>query len=101
MLFNFLGILKENGSFRIPLDGETDELSFEEIELKPKDNEPASRVILLNPPLPPEQEKQRNPLQIKIPVLLDDGSIAEIILPNGLKKIDLERIVKVLNAYVQ
>jgi len=36
-----------------------------------------------------------------IPVYLDDGSVAEVYLPNGFKKEDINRIIKVLKAQIE
>ncbi|HEV3414980.1 MAG TPA: hypothetical protein VG101_21020 [Puia sp.] len=93
-----LGLLKDSGLFKVPTAGEVEVIEVEEIPPE-KDTPPATKPILLNPP--GQLDKNPNPTEVKIPVLLDDGGIAQIVLPNGIKRIDLERIGKVIAAYIQ
>ena len=36
-----------------------------------------------------------------IPVFMDDGSVAELYLPKGFNKPDVERVIKVLKAQIE
>lgn len=60
--------------------------------------------------LPPPSEKKKEDRDGKgfqksfnhppIPIFLDGGAVAELYLPNGFNKTDLERVVKVITAYL-
>lgn len=95
-----VGVLKEDNSFKIDQSNSSkDEIPFEEIKKQIKDEQPAGNFIILPPGTnPPGGEV--NPRRVVIPVLLDDGSSTEVPLPNGISRPDIERIVKILTAYL-
>lgn len=94
---NIAGALNGNSYFSVEGGGnEDDVIPFVEVK-DPKEIIPANGTILLKPPAP---KHEPNPAAIKLPVLLEDGKVIEIPLPNGVKKEDLEKIKKVIDAYL-
>lgn len=93
-----LNLINADNFFSIEGDFKTkDETEFEEIDEKDKIKDGEIRF------LPPPTNNQRNPKISTYPpiqVILDDGSISETFIPNGFNKSDIERIIRVLTAYI-
>lgn len=95
-------LIDEEGLFQISTSKNVDTVEvLEEItEDIIKDDEP--EVKYLPPPSKSSEENHVNKSfkHPPIPIFCEDGSVAELYLPNGFNKPDVERVVNVLKAYL-
>lgn len=98
-----LQLLNDENLFRI--DGISDIQAVEQVEvLETAENRNANNTIEEIKFLPPQTGSSKTNKSFDhppIPVYLDDGSVAEVYLPNGFKKDDINRIIKVLKAQIE
>lgn len=90
----FVRALSEDSKFKIPGTETGEEIPFIEVP-NPIVDVKAKETIFL-----PPSNFIETPTEIKLPILLDDGKTISIPLPNGLNRADLEKIKKVIDAYL-
>lgn len=90
----FVNAINEDSQFKIPGSDENDEIPFVEVITPPNNSNSKDTFFLL------ESQSKPPTLEVKLPILLDDGKTINIPLPNGINKADLEKIKKVIDAYL-
>lgn len=96
-------LLNDDGLFQISVVPDTDAIEVLDGTIEENTKNDAIEVKYLPPANDtPKEEKPQNKSfkHPPIPIFCEDGSVAELYLPNGFNKPDVERVVNVLKAYL-